>query len=71
VLDIAPLSWMPQVKRHELDPGRILGGARGGYEVMYCAVEGKDPELIRNGRIRAVPQLTIVTKDDANNRQRA
>ena len=24
-----------------------------------------------NGRIRAVPQLTIVTKDDANNRQRA
>lgn len=69
VLDIAPLPWMPEVKRHELDPGRIIGGARGAYEVMYCAIEDKDPALIRNGRIRAVPRLTIVTKNDADNPQ--
>lgn len=69
VLDVAPLPWMPEVKRHELDPGRILSGARGAYEVMYCAIEGKNPALIHNGRIRAVPRLTIVTKDEANHRQ--
>ncbi|MDT0307008.1 patatin-like phospholipase family protein [Streptomyces sp. DSM 44917] len=63
VLDLAPLSWMPMVKRHELDPGRIMAGARGAYEVMYCAIEGHDPALIRNGLLRAVPQLTIVAKE--------
>lgn len=64
VFDLAPLSWMPQVKRHELDPGRILAGARGAYEVMYCAMERHDPALIRAGRIRAVPHLTIVDRKD-------
>jgi predicted patatin/cPLA2 family phospholipase len=65
VLDIAPPPWMPQVKRQELDPGRILAGARGGYEIMYCAIEGRNPELIRSGGVRAVPRLTIVAKDHA------
>ncbi|HZG03958.1 MAG TPA: patatin-like phospholipase family protein [Streptomyces sp.] len=64
VFDLAPLPWMPQVKRHELDPGRILAGARGAYEVMYCAMERRDPALIRTGRIRAVPHLTIVDRND-------
>ncbi|RKN07274.1 patatin-like phospholipase family protein [Streptomyces radicis] len=63
VLDLAPLPWMPRVKRHEVDPGRILTGARGAYEVLYCAIEGRDPELIRAGRLRAVPQLTMVARD--------
>ncbi|MEN3305766.1 MAG: hypothetical protein V7603_1968 [Micromonosporaceae bacterium] len=65
VLDLAPLAWMPEVKRHEMDPGRIINGARGAYEVMYCAIEHRDPALILAGRVRAVPRLTIVTKDDA------
>lgn len=64
VLDLAPLPWMPEVKRHEMDPGRIIAGARGAYEVMYCAIEGRDPGLIRSGGVRAVPRLTIVAKDD-------
>lgn len=64
VLDVAPLPWMPEVKRHEMDPGRIIAGARGAYEVMYCAVEGRDPGLLRSGGVRAVPRLTIVAKDD-------
>jgi predicted patatin/cPLA2 family phospholipase len=65
VLDLAPLPWMPEVKRHEQDAGRIMAGAREAYEVMYCAIERRDPMLIREGRIRAVPRLTIVAKDDA------
>ncbi|MBB5828453.1 patatin-like phospholipase family protein [Micromonospora carbonacea] len=65
VLDLAPLPWMPEVKRHEMDSGRVIAGARGGYEVMYCAIENRDPALIPGGRIRAVPRLTIVAKDHA------
>jgi predicted acylesterase/phospholipase RssA len=65
VFDLAPLPWMPEVKRHELDAGRILAGARGAYEVMYCAIERRDPALLRNGMIRVVPRLTIVAKEDA------
>lgn len=61
LLDLAPLPWMKEVKRHELDPGRIIGGARGAYEVMYCAIEGVDPDAIRSGRVRAVPRLTVVS----------
>lgn len=72
VLDLAPLPWMPEVKRHEMDAGRIIAGARTAYEIMYCAIECRDPALIAQGRVRAVPRLTIVagdekimTKDDA------
>ncbi len=61
VLDLAPLPWMPQVKRHEVDPGRIIAGARGAFEVMHCALERRDPALIRSGRLRAIPRLTIVS----------
>ncbi|MFF3854141.1 hypothetical protein [Micromonospora sp. NPDC002575] len=68
VLDLAPLPWMPEVKRHEMDSGRIIAGARGAYEVMYCAIENRDPGLIPDGRIRAVPRLTIVAKDHAEQR---
>lgn len=60
LLNLSPLPWMSEVKRHELDPGRILSGAGRAYEVMHCAVEGVDPGLIRTGRLRAVPRLTVV-----------
>ncbi|MFI6346727.1 patatin-like phospholipase family protein [Streptomyces sp. NPDC050560] len=60
VLDLAPMPWMPEVKRYELDPGRIIAGARGGYEVMYCAMEGVEPRLLHENRLRAVPRLTMV-----------
>jgi predicted patatin/cPLA2 family phospholipase len=65
LLDLAPLPWMPEVRRHERDIGRIIAAAREGYEVMYCAIERRDPARIRDGRVRAVPRLTIVAKDDA------
>src|SRR5256885_5317212 len=60
VLDLAPLPWMPEVKRQEMDPRLILAGARSAYEVMYCAIEGRDPALIRDGRIKAVPRFILV-----------
>jgi predicted patatin/cPLA2 family phospholipase len=65
VLDIAPLSWMPEVKRHELDPGPLINGARAAYELMYCAIERVDPDEIRTGEIRAIPRFTVVRKRDA------
>lgn len=64
LLDLAPLPWMPEVKRYERDFRRVVAGAREAYEVMYCAIERRDPALIRQGRVRAVPRLTIVTNDD-------
>lgn len=64
VLDLAPLPWMPEVKRLDMDPGRILAGARGAYEVMYCAIEGRDPALIRDGLVRAVPQFVMVDRPE-------
>lgn len=63
VLDLAPLPWMPEVKRHEMDSGRIIAGARTAYEVMYCAIESLDATLISEGRVRAVPRLTMVARD--------
>lgn len=71
VLDLAPLSWMREVKRHEIDPWRIFAGARGAYEVMYCAIEGRDTALILNGQVRAVPRLVMVDKGKAPSETRA
>lgn len=49
VLDLAPLPWMPELKRHELDQHEILESARMAYETAFCATEGRPPELIRRG----------------------
>jgi predicted patatin/cPLA2 family phospholipase len=51
VLDLAPLPGTPEVKRHEMDRGRLIEGARGAYEVIVEAIENK--------RVRVVPRLTI------------
>lgn len=64
VLDLAPLAWMPEIKRHELDPGRLINGARRAYELMVCALDGIDPDEIRTGDLRAVPRLTVVRNHD-------
>jgi predicted patatin/cPLA2 family phospholipase len=65
VLDLAPLAWMPEVKRHDLDPGRLINGARRAYELMTCALEGIDPDEIHTGELRAIPRFTVVRKRDA------
>lgn len=65
VLDISPLPWMPEIKRHEMDPGLLVNGARHAYELMYCAIERIDPRQIRTGEVRAIPRFTVVRKRDA------
>ena len=60
VLDLAPLAWMPEVRRAELSPWPLMTGARQAYEVIYCAIEGVDPALLRTGEVRAVPRFEIV-----------
>ncbi|WP_435128209.1 patatin-like phospholipase family protein [Actinacidiphila sp. bgisy144] len=64
VLDLAPLPWMTELKRHELDKHLLLENARTAYEVAFCATEGRPVELIRQGSVRAMPRLTIVDSTD-------
>ncbi|GAA2800993.1 patatin-like phospholipase family protein [Saccharopolyspora taberi] len=63
VLDLAPLPRMPEVKRHELRLGPLIAGARGGYELMCCAIEGIDPARLRSGGMQAVPRFTFVRRE--------
>lgn len=65
VLDLAPMPWMPEVSRHARNAHHIFTGAREAYEVMYCAIERRDPAAIRSGLVRAVPRLTVVARDDS------
>ena len=64
VLDLAPLPWMPELKRHELGHHLLLKNARMAYEIAFCATEGRPTGLIRAGRIRAMPRLTMVDTAD-------
>lgn len=57
ILDLAPLPGTPQVKRHEMDRGRLLEGARGAYEVIVLAIEKK--------HVRVIPRLTIPEHEHA------
>lgn len=68
VLDLAPLPWMPELKRHELDKHLLLDSARMAYGIAFCATEGRPAELIRRGSIRAMPRLMVV--DTANGEPR-
>jgi predicted patatin/cPLA2 family phospholipase len=63
VLDLAPLPGEKEIKRHELRAHPLMVAARRSYATMYCAVEGRPTALMNNGRIQAVPRLTIVDKD--------
>ncbi|MGI5215173.1 patatin-like phospholipase family protein [Plantactinospora sp. CA-290183] len=60
ILDLAPLPWMPQVKRHEISLGRLLTGARTAYGVMYCALANVSPDRILDNTLRVIPRLTAV-----------
>jgi predicted acylesterase/phospholipase RssA len=51
VLDLAPLPGTAEVKRHELDRGKLLDGARSAYRAVYLALEGED--------VQVVPRLTV------------
>jgi predicted patatin/cPLA2 family phospholipase len=56
VLDLAPLSGTPEIKRHEVDRSRLLDGARSAYGAAYFALEGK--------KVQVIPRLTVYHPDD-------
>jgi predicted patatin/cPLA2 family phospholipase len=64
VLDLAPLPWMTELKRHELDQNELFKNARMAYEIAYCATEGRPAGLIRPKNSRAMPRLTMVDTAD-------
>ncbi|WP_433267305.1 patatin-like phospholipase family protein [Actinosynnema sp. CS-041913] len=51
VMDLAPLSDTPEVKRHEVDRGKLLDGARSAYRLTHRVFEGEDALV--------VPRLTV------------
>ncbi|MBV8539814.1 MAG: patatin-like phospholipase family protein [Pseudonocardiales bacterium] len=56
VLDLAPLSGTPEIKRHEVDRSLLLDGARSAYGAAYLALEGK--------KVRVIPRLTVVYRTE-------
>jgi predicted acylesterase/phospholipase RssA len=58
ILDIAPLPWMKQIKPFEMDVGRLIIAARQAYDLMSCAIEGRDPAELRDGAVRTIFRLT-------------
>jgi predicted patatin/cPLA2 family phospholipase len=59
VLDLAPLPGTPEVKRSEVDVGKLLHGARSGYRSVRVALERDDPLVVP--RLTAyVPQVPVV-----------
>ncbi|WP_081879938.1 patatin-like phospholipase family protein [Nocardia sp. NRRL WC-3656] len=60
VLDLSPLPWMSRVTLDERDRYSVLAAGRQAYSLGYCATEAADPELLRDGRIRTMPRLTVV-----------
>ncbi|MEU3651506.1 patatin-like phospholipase family protein [Streptomyces sp. NPDC032161] len=69
VLDLAPLPWMPEIKRHELNQRRLLDGARAAYGIAFCATERRSVELIRRGGIRTMPRLMVVDTENGEPRR--
>ncbi|NUT91110.1 MAG: patatin [Saccharothrix sp.] len=51
ILDLAPLPDTPEVKRHEVDRGKLLDGARSAYRLAHEVLEGED--------VVVVPRLTV------------
>jgi predicted patatin/cPLA2 family phospholipase len=68
IFDIAPLPGTPDVKRHEIQPGKLIQAARSAYEVMYAALTGMPSSSITQGLVRAVPRFAIAERDRDNGR---
>lgn len=64
VLDLAPLPWMTELKRHELGKHQLIEHARIAYEIAFCATEGRPVATMRQGGIRAMPRLMMVDTTD-------
>ncbi|WP_170211951.1 patatin-like phospholipase family protein [Saccharothrix australiensis] len=51
VLDLAPLPGTPEIKRHEVDRGKLIDGARSAYRLVHQVLEGRD--------VVVVPRMTV------------
>ena len=68
ILDLAPLSGTPDVKRHELQTGKLIEAARSAYEVMYAALAGRPSSAVRDHFIRAMPRFSIAERNQDDRR---
>jgi len=66
VLDLAPLPGMTEIKRHDVDPGRLINAARQAYAVAYCALEREDVAAIGSRSVRIIPRFTVVRDGDVS-----
>lgn len=57
VLDLAPLPWMSEVKRHEMSLGSLLTAAREAHAIMNAAVQGVPAAKIRDGSYASLPRF--------------
>jgi predicted patatin/cPLA2 family phospholipase len=68
IFDAAPLPGTPDVKRHELQMGKLLEAARSAYEVMYAVLMAKHSSDILDGFVRAMPRFAIAERDHDDRR---
>ncbi|MEU5871401.1 patatin-like phospholipase family protein [Glycomyces sp. NPDC047369] len=60
VLDLAPLPWMPEVRRHEMSLGALLTAARQAHAIMHAAATGVPASRLRDGSFASLPRFTTV-----------
>jgi predicted patatin/cPLA2 family phospholipase len=60
VLDLVPLPWMPEVRRHEMSLGALMTAARQAHAVMSAAVMGVPAARIRDGSFASLPRFITV-----------
>ncbi|WP_197717311.1 patatin-like phospholipase family protein [Glycomyces terrestris] len=60
VLDLAPLPWMPEVRRHEMSLGALLTAARQSHAIMHAAVNGVPASRLRDGSFASLPRFVTV-----------
>jgi predicted patatin/cPLA2 family phospholipase len=65
VLDLAPLPWMPEVRRHEMSLGALLTAAREAHAIMHAAVNGVPAARLRDGSFASLPRFVTVGGADA------
>jgi predicted acylesterase/phospholipase RssA len=66
VLDLAPLPWMKEIRLHDRDSHVVFERCRAAYAVSHCATEGISTDRLRDGRVRAMPKMTMVGPGDVS-----
>lgn len=59
-LDLAPLPWMREVRRHEMSLGALVTAARQAHAIMGAAVTGVPAARLRDGSFASLPRFITV-----------